>query len=200
MAEPVRCQWVDRQPEIMIRYHDEEWGVPIRDDRLLFEYLCLGAMQAGLNWLIVLKKRPHFRERFFRFDIERCAGMTEEQVEAALRDPGIIRNRLKVNAVRRNAAAALTVIDEFGSLGGHLWSFVDHAPVVNRYRNLSQLPATTPVSDAMSGDLRKRGFTFVGSTICYAFMQAVGMVVDHEVGCFRHRELAALAAGEGARV
>jgi DNA-3-methyladenine glycosylase I len=183
----------------MVRYHDEEWGTPVRDDQELFGHLCLDGFQAGLSWMIVLRKRSAIQKRFFGFDMEKCAALTDRQLEEALEDPGIIRNRLKVHAVRKNAIAALAVIEEAGSLSDFLWSFVDGEPIVNGFTSLGDLPASTDRSDAMAKALKKRGFSFVGSTICYAFMQAVGMVVDHEVGCFRYQELARVRQEEGSR-
>jgi DNA-3-methyladenine glycosylase I len=173
----------------MIAYHDEEWGVPVRDDRKLFEMFSLGGAQAGLSWAIVYRKRAGYRNLFHNFDIGKCASMTDAYLEKILTDPSIVRNRLKVFSVRKNALAAMKVIDEFGSLSKYLWSFTGGEPIVNRYKHIKDLPAISPESDTMSKDMKKRGFTFAGSTICYAFMQGVGMVNDHEVGCFRHKEL-----------
>ena len=181
-----RCPWAGSDPQ-MCAYHDHEWGVPLHDDRALFEFLCLEGAQAGLSWRTVLAKRERYREVFHGFEIERAAAMTDRQLEKLLADPGIIRNRLKVTSVRDNARAALAVLDEHGGLDAYLWSFVDGRPVRNAWKTPSEVPATTPASDRMSKALKKRGFRFVGSTICYAFMQATGMVDDHLVGCFRHR-------------
>jgi DNA-3-methyladenine glycosylase I len=186
MAEPTRCSWAQNS-DIERDYHDTEWGVPLHDDRGLFEFLVLEGAQAGLSWRTVLAKRERYREVFHRFDIARVAAMKDRDLERLLQDPGIVRNRLKVSAARDNARAALEAIDEFGSLDAYLWSFVEGKPVPNRWRDRSEVPATTPVSDRMSKALQKRGFRFVGSTICYAFMQATGMVNDHIVGCFRHK-------------
>jgi DNA-3-methyladenine glycosylase I len=172
----------------MIAYHDEEWGVPVREDRKLFEMFSLGGAQAGLSWAIVYRKRTGYRRLFHNFDIGTCARMSDASLENILTDPSIIRNRLKVFSVRKNAVAALEVIDELGSFADYLWGFVHGQPVVNRYQSIHDLPATSPESDAMSKDMKKRGFTFSGSTICYAFMQGVGMVNDHEVGCWRWQE------------
>jgi DNA-3-methyladenine glycosylase I len=174
-------------------YHDTEWGVPVHDDRQLFEFLILEGAQAGLSWETILNKRARYREVFDGFDPERVARYRPATVARLLRDPGIVRNRLKVEAAVTNARAFLEVQDEFGSFDRYVWSFVGGRPKQNRWRDLTQVPATTPESDAMSQDLRRRGFRFVGSTICYAFMQAVGMVNDHLVRCFRHREVARLA-------
>ena len=175
----------------MQAYHDSEWGVPLHDDRMLFEFLCLEGAQAGLSWRTVLHKREHYRRAFHDFDIARVAAMKERELEKLLLDPGLIRNRLKITSVRDNAKAALAVMDEHGSLDAYLWSFVDGKPVRNTWRTRSEVPASTPVSDQMSKSMKKRGFRFVGSTICYAFMQATGMVNDHLVECFRHKPCAA---------
>lgn len=183
-----RCSWPEGASDEMIAYHDEEWGVPVRDDRKLFEMFSLGGAQAGLSWAIVYRKRAGYRNLFHNFDFSKCARMTDTYLEKILTDPSIVRNRLKVFSVRKNALAALKVIEEFGSFADYLWSFVGGKPIVNRYRSIHDLPATSPESDAMSKDMKKRGFTFAGSTICYAFMQGVGMVNDHEVGCWRWQE------------
>ncbi|MFO7651303.1 MAG: DNA-3-methyladenine glycosylase I [bacterium] len=188
-TEPVRCPWPLGNPQ-MVRYHDEEWGVPLHDDRRHFEFLILDAFQAGLSWAIVMKKRAGFRRAFAGFDPAKVARFTDARLEKLLKDDGIIRNRLKVFSARANARAFLAVQKEFGSFDRHIWRFVDGRPRVNRWRSLKQLPARTAQSDAMSADLKERGFRFVGSTICYAYMQAAGMVNDHLVGCFRHAELA----------
>jgi DNA-3-methyladenine glycosylase I len=172
------------------RYHDEEWGVPVHDDRRLFEFLILEGAQAGLSWETILKKRDRYREAFAGFDPGRVARFTPARVERLLRDPGIVRNRLKVEGAVRNARAYLAVQGEFGTFDRYAWGFVGGRPLRPRRRSFREIPATTPESDAMAKDLRRRGFTFVGSTICYAFMQAVGMVNDHPVTCFRHAEAA----------
>ncbi|MGN2254100.1 DNA-3-methyladenine glycosylase I [Frateuria sp. GZRe12] len=182
-----RCAWAT--DDLLCAYHDAEWGVPLHDDRMLFEFLCLEGAQAGLSWRTVLAKRERYREVFHGFDIERVARMTERELERALADPGIIRNRLKVTATRDNARAALGAIASHGSLDTYLWSFVDGEPLRNRWKTTSEVPATTAASDRMSKALKKDGFRFVGSTICYALMQATGMVNDHLVGCFRHRQV-----------
>jgi len=182
-----RCAWAT--DDLLCAYHDTEWGVPLHDDRLLFEFLCLEGAQAGLSWRTVLAKRERYREVFHGFDIARVARMTDRELEKALTDPGIIRNRLKVTATRDNARAALEAIASHGSLDTYLWSFVDGEPLRNRWKATSEVPATTAISDRMSKALKKDGFRFVGSTICYALMQATGMVNDHLVGCFRHREV-----------
>ncbi len=188
-AEPARCPWPLGNVQ-MVRYHDEEWGVPLHDDRKHFEFLILDAFQAGLSWAIVMKKREGFRRAFAGFDPARVARFTDARLEKLLADEGIIRNRLKAFAARSNARAFLGVQKEFGSFDRYVWQFTGGRPRVNRWRSLKQIPASTAQSDAMSADLKARGFRFVGSTICYAYMQAAGMVNDHLVGCFRHAELA----------
>ena len=172
-----------------IAYHDAEWGVPVHDDRTLFEFLTLEGAQAGLSWETILKKREAYREAFAGFDPESVARFTERQVERLLRNPGIVRNRLKIDSTVRNAKAFLAVQDEFGSFDAYFWRFVDGKTRVNRWRSLDVVPARTTESDALSRDLLRRGFKFVGSTICYAFMQAVGLVNDHTVDCFRYRQV-----------
>jgi DNA-3-methyladenine glycosylase I len=186
-ADLPRCHWATSD-ELLRDYHDTEWGVPLHDDNALFEFLCLEGAQAGLSWRTVLAKRDNYRKAFHDFDIARVAAMKDRQLEKLLLDPGIIRNRLKVTSTRDNAVAALDVIREFGSLDVYLWSFVDGKPQVNRWRDKGDVPASTELSDRMSKALKKRGFRFVGTTICYAHMQATGMVNDHLVGCFRHAE------------
>ena len=189
MASRIRCAWA-ADGELMQGYHDTEWGVPLHDDQSLFEFLCLEGAQAGLSWRTVLHKRDNYRGAFHQFDIARVAAMKDRELEKLLLDPGLIRNRLKITATRDNAKAALAVIDEHGSLDTYLWSFVDGKPVQNRWQTRGDVPASTSVSDRMSKDMKKRGFRFVGSTICYAFMQATGMVNDHLVECFRHQACA----------
>jgi DNA-3-methyladenine glycosylase I len=179
-----RCAWGVSNP-LMIAYHDEEWGVPVHDDRRLFEFLILEGAQAGLSWQTVLNKRDHYRKAFDRFDPRKVAEYGPQDVQRLLADPGIIRNRLKIASAIGNAKSFLAVQKEFGSFDAYVWKFVGGAPIDHRIRTLKDIRATTPESDAMSKDLLKRGFKFVGSTICYAFMQAVGMVDDHEMGCFR---------------
>jgi len=183
----MRCAWA--RDNLSIAYHDEEWGVPVHDDRALFEFLILEGAQAGLSWSTILKKRPAYRVAFDRFNARKIARYDEAKIAALLANAGIVRNRLKINAAVRNAQAFLAVQKEFGSFDKYIWAFVGGRPIQNRRDRLQDLPARTPQSDAMSKDLLKRGFTFVGSTICYAFMQATGMVNDHLVGCFRHDEL-----------
>ena len=188
MLEQNRCDWSLGHPS-MIAYHDAEWGVPVHDDRKLFEFLVLDAAQAGLSWRTVLLKRENYRKAFDNFDAEKVARYTEKRVEKLLANPGIIRNRLKVRSAVANARAMLKVRDEFSSLDCYLWQFVDGQPRINRLQSMKQIPATSKDSDAMSKDMKQRGFTFCGSTICYAFMQAAGLVNDHIVACFRHREV-----------
>jgi len=185
-SEPPRCHWAANGDPLMRDYHDTEWGVPLHDDRALFEFLCLEGAQAGLSWRTVLAKRDNYRKAFHRFEIARVAAMTDRDLEQRLLDPGIIRNRLKVSAARDNAIAALEVIAEFGSLDVYLWSFVDGKPLRNHWRSQGEVPASTALSDRMSKALKKRGFRFVGSTICYSLLQATGMIDDHLVGCFRY--------------
>lgn len=184
MDERTRCPWA-RTP-LSIAYHDTEWGVPVHDDHILFEFLTLEGAQAGLSWETILKKREAYREAFVGFDPARVARFTPARVARLLQNPGIVRNRLKIESTVRNAKAFLAVQREFGSFDAYVWRFVGGAPRVNRWRTLQQLPARTPESDALSRDLLSRGFKFVGSTICYAFMQAVGMVNDHMIDCFRY--------------
>jgi DNA-3-methyladenine glycosylase I len=183
---PRRCAWCGTDP-LYVAYHDEEWGVPSHDERHLFEMLILEGAQAGLSWSTILRKRAGYRAAFAGFDPERVARFGARDVQRLLRNDGIVRNRLKIEAAARNARAFLAVQDEFGGFDAYLWRFVNGKPVQNRWRELGEIPARTSESDAISKDLKRRGFTFVGSTICYAFMQAVGMVNDHVVGCFRHR-------------
>jgi DNA-3-methyladenine glycosylase I len=182
-----RCAWPGTDPR-MIRYHDAEWGVPVRRDRKHFEFLLLDAFQAGLSWAIILRKREAFRRAFDGFDPERVARYGARDVARLLADAGIVRNRLKIEAAITNARRFLDVRAAFGSFNRYVWRFVDGAPVVHRFRSLREIPARSRESDAMSRDLERRGFRFVGSTICYAYMQAAGLVNDHVVGCFRHPE------------
>ncbi len=186
MKTPFRCPWAGTDP-LYVRYHDDEWGVPLHDDRKLFEFLILEGAQAGLSWITILKKRENYRRAFGGFDAGEVARYTARDVARLLKDPGIVRNRLKIASAVRNARAFLKIQDEFGSFDAYSWRFVDGRPVVNRWRSLKELPARTPVSDAFSKDLKQRGFNFVGSTILYAHMQAVGMVNDHLANCFRHK-------------
>ena len=184
----MRCPWPANN-ERMITYHDKEWGVPVHDDQLLFEHLVLDGFQAGLSWQTILNKRENFRKAFDNFDIERVAAFDSLRVEELLQDAGIIRNRLKIEAAINNAGRILEVQKEFDSFGHYLWQFIGHRTIHNHFKDLHELPASTLLSDTISKDLRKRGFKFVGSTIVYAFMQAIGMVNDHLTSCFRYREL-----------
>ena len=182
-----RCPWA--QGDQYVAYHDEEWGVPVHDDRLLFEMLILEGAQAGLSWLTILKKRDNYRAAFDNFDAERIARYNQRKRDALMQDAGIVRNRLKIDSTIDNARAILAVREEFGSFDAYVWRFVNGAPLQNARQSLKDVPPRTAESDALSKDLKKRGFRFVGSTICYAFMQAVGMVNDHLVDCFRHAPL-----------
>jgi len=184
---PLRCPWGTN--ELAVRYHDEEWGVPVHDDRRLFEFLVLEGAQAGLSWDTILRKRASYRLAFDQFDPAAVARYGEPEVASLLADPGIVRNRQKIAAAVQNARAFLAVQEEFGSFAAYVWRFVDGRPLQNAWRTLAELPARTPTADALSKDLRRRGFGFVGPTICYAFMQATGMVNDHLVDCFRYRQL-----------
>jgi DNA-3-methyladenine glycosylase I len=192
-AEPVRCTWASGS-ELSIRYHDEEWGVPVHDDRTLFEFLILEGAQAGLSWETILNKRENYRAAFDQFDVRWVAAYDRRKMQRLLKDPGIVRNRLKISSAAGNAKAFLRVAEEFGSFDRYIWRFVGGEPRVNSRKSSRQVPAKTAESDAMSKDLRARGFNFVGSTICYAFMQAVGMVNDHLVTCFRY---GAVGGGRG---
>jgi DNA-3-methyladenine glycosylase I len=194
MAEKIkRCGWAGDSSLEYIRYHDEEWGVPVWDDRTQFEFLILEGAQAGLSWSTILNKREGYRKNFADFDPEKVARFTKNRVEKILLDPGIVRNRLKVESAVTNARAFLKVQEEFDGFCNYIWDFVGGSPIQNRFRSMSDVPATSPESDALSKDLKKRGFRFVGSTIIYAHMQATGMVNDHETRCFRYWECAALA-------
>jgi DNA-3-methyladenine glycosylase I len=188
-----RCTWATTP--LLVAYHDAEWGVPVRDDRTLFEFLVLEGAQAGLSWTTILQRRPAYRRAFADFHPEAVARFGPEEVAALLADPTIIRNRSKIEAAIRNARAFLRVQEEFGTFADYIWRFVDGAPRVNHWTDPAEVPSSSPESVAMSRDLKKRGFAFVGPTICYAYMQAVGMVNDHLVDCFRHGELARVAAG-----
>ncbi len=187
-----RCGW-PADDELMIAYHDTEWGVPVHDDRKHFEYLILDAFQAGLSWRTILHKRENFRKAFANFDYKKVSKFGDKEFERLMNDAGIVRNRLKILAAIQNARALLEVQKEFGSFDAYIWQFTKGKQLVNKFKSVSELPAKTAVSDAMSKDMLKRGFKFVGSTICYAYMQAAGMVNDHAVSCFRHKECAALA-------
>ncbi len=183
-----RCEWLT-QDEIYIDYHDQEWGVPVHDDRKLFEMLILEGAQAGLSWLTILKRRETYRAAYNHFDAEKMAQWTKAKTQRLLQDPGIIRNKLKVEAAQGNAQAYLKILDKYNSFDEVLWSFVDGKTVQNSWKTLADIPTKTKESDLMAKELKRLGFKFVGSTICYAFMQAVGMVNDHIVSCYRHQEL-----------
>ena len=187
----IRCPWVDLSKPDYVRYHDEEWGVPVRDDGTLFEFLTLEAAQAGLSWYTVLRKREGYRAAFAGFDPQAVARFTADDVNRLVQDSGIIRHRRKIESAVANARAFLAVRESFGSFSDYLWRFVDGRPVVHDLRTLADYPASTPESDALARDLKARGFSFLGSTTCYAFMQAVGMVNDHSLDCFRRAELLA---------
>lgn len=186
-TERVRCPWA--RNDLAIRYHDEEWGVPVHDDRRLFEFLVLEGAQAGLSWDTILKKRENYRLAFDQFDAARIARYQQRKIVRLLADRGIVRNRLKIASTVQNARAFIKIQEQAGSFDRYIWQFVDGRPLTSAWKSLRQVPARTPQSDAISKDLQKRGFNFVGSTICYAFMQAVGMVNDHLVDCFRYRTM-----------
>ncbi len=190
MENPIiRCPWVDPTKPEYVDYHDREWGVPVHEDRLLFEFLCLEAFQAGLSWYTILRKRNHFRSAFDGFDPEKIAGYGEKKIEELLGNPGIIRNRAKVLAVVNNAKRFLEVQEQFGTFDRYIWGFVGFKPIVNELRKLEEYPARSRDSERISQDLTQRGFKFVGPTVCYAHMQATGMVNDHAVNCFRRQEI-----------
>ena len=194
MAKPiVRCQWAEGVNLNYIAYHDNEWGVPVFDDRVQFEFLILEGAQAGLSWSTILNKREGYSRLFAEFDVQKVARFSSKRIEKILGDPSVVRNRLKVESTVTNAKAFLAVQGEFGSFSEYIWGFVDGKPVQNRFAKDSDIPATSSVSDALSKDLKKRGFKFVGSTIMYAHMQATGLVNDHVVGCFRHKPCVAMA-------
>lgn len=187
-----RCAWCGDDP-LYIAYHDNEWGVPVRDDQTLFEFLVLEGAQAGLSWITILRKRENYRQLFDNFDAQKIARYSDKKLEKLLLNPGIIRNRLKVYGTRKNARAFLEVQQACGSFSAYIWGFVDNQPIQNHWQSVRQVPATSPVSDALSKDMKKRGFTFVGSTILYAHMQATGMINDHTTDCFRHKHCADLS-------
>ena len=184
-----RCKWCGEDP-LYMQYHDEEWGVPVWEDKTLFEFIVLEGAQAGLSWITILRKREGYRALFDDFKAEKIARYTDRELDRMLTDSRIVRNRLKVYGTRQNARAFLAIQEERGSFSAYIWDFVDGQPIQNRWKSMQQVPATTDISDKLSKDMRKRGFTFVGSTIMYAHMQATGMVNDHTVDCFRHRECA----------
>ncbi len=183
--EMKRCAWVTDEP-LYIEYHDQEWGVPIYDDRLLFEMLCLEGAQAGLSWWTILQKRENYRKAFANFDAEKIIQFSDEKLEALREDKGIVRNKLKIQSVITNAKAFLRIQEEQGSFSDYIWSFVNHKPIVNEWKTREEVPVTNEMSDHMSKQLKKAGFKFVGSTICYSYMQAVGMINDHTLDCFCH--------------
>ena len=186
MNEPVRCAWVGDDP-LYVAYHDDEWGVPSHDDTFIFEMLLLEGAQAGLNWRLILGKREGYRRAYDAFDPVRIAAWDDARIESLARDPAIVRNRLKIRSARTNARAALSVVEEYGGLAPFFWGFVDGMPIVNRWRSVDEMPASTPLSDRLSRDLGRRGFKFVGSVICYSFLQAIGIIDDHTTDCFRSR-------------
>jgi DNA-3-methyladenine glycosylase I len=185
----IRCDWVPEKDELYCLYHDTEWGVPVHDDQKLFEFLILETFQAGLSWKTVLYKRDNFRKAFAGFNFKKVAAFTEKDQQRLLNDSGIIRNRLKIKAAISNARTFLKVIDEFGSFDAYIWGFVNYKVIDNKFKQMSDLPAKTEISDKISADLKKRGFKFVGSTVVYAHMQATGMVNDHTIDCFRYKEV-----------
>ena len=190
METTKRCAWAEKQLDAYKAYHDTEWGVPVYDDKKLFEFLILEGAQAGLSWLTILKRRDGYRKAFAGFDVEKVARFDANKVEELMQDAGIIRNHLKIEAAISNARVFISIQKEFGSFSKYIWDFVDGKPIQNKFQHISELPATTPLSDAISKDLKKRGMKFVGSTIIYAHMQATGMVNDHTTDCFRHKQLA----------
>jgi DNA-3-methyladenine glycosylase I len=184
-----RCQWVENGTDLMIRYHDIEWGTPVHDDKVLYEFLILEGAQAGLSWNTILEKRENFRKAFDNFKFEKIAKYDEKKIGSLLNDPGIIRNRLKITAAITNANALIKIQEEFDSFDKYIWNFVNNTPINNRFRTLDELPSKTELSEKISKDLKKRGFKFVGPTIIYSFMQAVGMTNDHTTDCFRYEEI-----------
>jgi len=187
-----RCVWCGDDP-LYVAYHDDQWGVPVHDDRLLLEMLILEGAQAGLSWLTILTKRENYRKALHNFDIARIAGYTQRDVRRLLDDPGIVRNRLKIDATIRNANSALAIIEKFGSLDSYFWRYVEGEPIQNHWQSLAEIPTKTRLSDTMARDLKKRGFNFVGSTICQALMEAIGMINDHTIDCYRHQEIQQLS-------
>lgn len=185
---PKRCEWCGSEG-IYVDYHDNEWGVPVHDDRSHFEMIILDGAQAGLSWITILKRREGYRKAFDNFDVKKVARYSDKKIQKLLTDPGIIRNRLKVTSAVENAKAFLKIQEDFGSFDSYIWQFVNGKTIHNKWENIIDIPAKTPESDAMSRDLKKRGFSFVGSTICYAYMQAAGMVNDHSVDCFRYKQV-----------
>ena len=188
MKQCSRCSWAGDDP-LYIDYHDKEWGVPVHDDQKLFEFLILEGAQAGLSWITILKKRDNYRKAYDQFQVEKVARYSDKKIQTLLTNPGIVRNKLKIQSSISNALAFIEIQNKFGSFDKYLWCFVDGIPIQNNWKTLQQVPTTTTVSDALSHDLKQRGFKFVGSTICYAFMQAVGLVNDHVANCFRHQQV-----------
>ena len=188
MSVKTRCTWCGTDP-VYVRYHDKEWGVPVHNDKRWFEFLILEGAQAGLSWITILRKREAYRKAFDNFDFNKVANYNERKIQSLLKDEGIVRNRLKIRGAVQNANAFLKIRNEFGTFNKYIWDFVDGKPIRNRWKSLKQVPAKTELSDKLSKDLKQRSFTFVGSTICYAHMQATGMVNDHTVDCFRYQEL-----------
>jgi DNA-3-methyladenine glycosylase I len=187
--EIIRCEWVRNQPDIYIKYHDEQWGVPVHDDRLLFQKLVLDGAQAGLSWLTILKKRDAYIEAFDGFDIEKVAAYKENKIEELMGNAGIVRNRLKVNSAVKNANAVLAIQNDFGSFDKFLWGFTDGRTIHGNYKNIKEVPASNALSDTVSKEMKRRGMSFVGTTIIYAYLQAIGILNDHTVDCFRYHEL-----------
>ena len=183
-----RCKWCSND-SLYISYHDKEWGIEVHNDRLLFEFLSLEGAQAGLSWITILKKRKNYKKAFDNFNIKKIVNYNEKDIERLLSDAGIVRNRLKINSVIKNAKGAIKIIEEFGSLDSYFWSYVDGNSIQNEFKTMEEIPAKTEISQKMSSDLKKRGFNFVGPTICYAFMQAIGMVNDHTTDCFKYEEV-----------
>jgi DNA-3-methyladenine glycosylase I len=188
MSKQKRCTWVGDDP-IYKRYHDDEWGLPCYDDQTLFEFLTLEGAQAGLSWITILRKRENYRRRFAGFDPVKIARFSQKKIDSLLLDAGIVRNRLKVESTVTNAQAFLKIQEQHGSFSDYLWHYVDGEPITNHWRTIKQVPASTPLSDQLSKDLKKAGFRFVGTTICYAYMQAIGLVNDHTTDCFRHKQI-----------
>jgi len=186
--EVIRCKWCENNP-LYIKYHDTEWGVPVYEDQKIFEFLLLESFQAGLSWITILKKREHFRIAFDNFDFKKIVNYSEEELENLRNNTGIVRNRLKIKAAKTNALAFIDVQKEFGTFSKYFWNFVEGEPIKNNFKHISETPVNTPLSDKISSDLKKRGFKFVGSTIVYAYMQAIGMVNDHVTNCFRYKEV-----------
>ena len=194
MSKEKRCAWVGEE-SLYTTYHDDEWGLPCYDDQTLFEFLTLEGAQAGLSWITILRKRENYRRRFAGFDPVKVARFSQKKIDTLLLDPGIVRNRLKVESTVTNAQAFLKIQEQHGSFSDYLWHYVDGEPVTNHWRTIKQVPASTPLSDQLSKDLKKAGFRFVGTTICYAYMQAIGLVNDHTTDCFRHEQVKQLTHG-----